>query len=144
MLVDAKTLCQYHVNKLKEMDTHYQTLVQTERSRMHVSNQQLREKLETEALEFQQKVSEGTEQLVKTKLKAEIAKIEAEMTKVVTEATESRSQQKAQYDQELGRLHEELGRLREAGEQEHAARNQAEQSVRSMQEAGDRRIQELD
>eukprot|EP00971_Amphidinium_carterae_P213693 4240923-Amphidinium_carterae.1 len=25
MLVDAKTLCQYHVNKLKEMNTHYQS-----------------------------------------------------------------------------------------------------------------------
>eukprot|EP00971_Amphidinium_carterae_P065411 1295915-Amphidinium_carterae.1 len=66
------------------------------------------------------------------------------MTKVVNEATESRSQQKAQYEHELGRLHEELGKLREAGEQEHAAKNQAEQNMRSMQEAGDRRFQELD
>eukprot|EP00971_Amphidinium_carterae_P302674 6014234-Amphidinium_carterae.1 len=60
------------------------------------------------------------------------------MTKVVKEATESRNQQKAQYEQELGRLQEELGKLREAGEHEHAAKNQAELAVRSMQEAGDR------
>eukprot|EP00971_Amphidinium_carterae_P157318 3118831-Amphidinium_carterae.1 len=66
------------------------------------------------------------------------------MTKVVKEATESRSQQQAQYEQELGKLQEELGRLREAGEQEHSAKNQAEQQVRSMQEAGDRWFQELD
>eukprot|EP00971_Amphidinium_carterae_P328804 6460876-Amphidinium_carterae.1 len=39
MLVDAKTLCQYHVDKLKEMDNHYKVEVQAERSRMHSSNQ---------------------------------------------------------------------------------------------------------
>eukprot|EP00971_Amphidinium_carterae_P043664 859468-Amphidinium_carterae.1 len=59
------------------------------------------------------------------------------MTKVVKKATESRSQQKAQFEHKLGRLCE-------AGKQEHAARAQAEQTIRSMQEAGDRRCQELD
>eukprot|EP00971_Amphidinium_carterae_P184309 3659118-Amphidinium_carterae.1 len=44
---------------------------------------------------------------------------------------------KAQFEQELGTL-------RAAGEQEHAARNQAEQALLSMREAGDRRYQELD
>eukprot|EP00971_Amphidinium_carterae_P204354 4055100-Amphidinium_carterae.1 len=68
---------------------------------MHASNQQFREKLEAEALDYQQEVSKGTEQQVKAKLKDEIAKIQEEMTKVVKEATESRSQQKAQYEQEL-------------------------------------------
>eukprot|EP00971_Amphidinium_carterae_P047562 936707-Amphidinium_carterae.1 len=33
MLVDAKTLCQYHVDKMKEMDNHYRVEVQAERSR---------------------------------------------------------------------------------------------------------------
>eukprot|EP00971_Amphidinium_carterae_P233469 4633417-Amphidinium_carterae.1 len=51
--VDAKTLCQFHVDKMKEMDTHYRSEVQSERSRLHASNQQLREKLESEALEYQ-------------------------------------------------------------------------------------------
>eukprot|EP00971_Amphidinium_carterae_P160735 3186998-Amphidinium_carterae.1 len=50
MLVDTKTLCQYHVDKLKEMDNHYKVEAQAERSRMHSSNQQFREKLENEAL----------------------------------------------------------------------------------------------
>eukprot|EP00971_Amphidinium_carterae_P002084 41121-Amphidinium_carterae.1 len=81
MLVDAKTLCQYHVDKLKEMDTHYKAEVQTERSRLHASNQHFREKLESEALEYQQEVNKGTEQQVKAKLQHEIAKIQAEMTK---------------------------------------------------------------
>eukprot|EP00971_Amphidinium_carterae_P093823 1856535-Amphidinium_carterae.1 len=95
MLVDAKTLCQYHVDKMKEMDSHYKVEVQTERSRLHSSNQQFREKLETEALEYQQEVTKGTEQQVQSKLNQEIAKIQSEMTKVVNEATESRSQLKA-------------------------------------------------
>eukprot|EP00971_Amphidinium_carterae_P035245 693745-Amphidinium_carterae.1 len=60
------------------------------------------------------------------------------MAKVVKEATESRSQQKAH------RLQDELGGLREGGEHEHTAKNQAEQAVRSMQDAGDRRFQKLD
>eukprot|EP00971_Amphidinium_carterae_P274161 5441014-Amphidinium_carterae.1 len=50
MLVDAKTLCQYHVDKLAEMNQHYQGELQAERSKMHNSNRQLREKLEQEAL----------------------------------------------------------------------------------------------
>eukprot|EP00971_Amphidinium_carterae_P070254 1389962-Amphidinium_carterae.1 len=80
-LVDAKTLCQHHVDKLKEMDTHYKSQVHTERSRMHASNQQFREKLEAEALDYQQEVSKGTEQQGKAKLQHEIAKIQTEMTK---------------------------------------------------------------
>eukprot|EP00971_Amphidinium_carterae_P300120 5963058-Amphidinium_carterae.1 len=71
MLVDAKTLCQYHVDKLKEMNTHYQQEVHKERSKMHASNQQIREKLETEALDYQNEVSRGTEQQVKAKLREE-------------------------------------------------------------------------
>eukprot|EP00971_Amphidinium_carterae_P221985 4406930-Amphidinium_carterae.1 len=54
MLVDAKTLCQYHVDKLKKMNTHYQLQVQTERSRMHASNKEFCKKLEAEALDYQQ------------------------------------------------------------------------------------------
>eukprot|EP00971_Amphidinium_carterae_P341569 6480437-Amphidinium_carterae.1 len=63
------------------MDTHYKSEVQTERSWLHASNQQFREKLESEALEYQQEVTKGTEQQVKAKLQQEIAKIQAEMTK---------------------------------------------------------------
>eukprot|EP00971_Amphidinium_carterae_P181145 3593440-Amphidinium_carterae.1 len=44
------------------MNTHYQAQVHEERSRMHASNQQFREKLEVEALDYQQEVSKGTEQ----------------------------------------------------------------------------------
>eukprot|EP00971_Amphidinium_carterae_P005594 111073-Amphidinium_carterae.1 len=80
---------------MKEMDGHYKVEMQTERSRLHASNQQFREKLENEALEYQQEVTKGTEQQVKTKLNQEIAKIQAKMTKVVNEAKESRSQMKA-------------------------------------------------
>eukprot|EP00971_Amphidinium_carterae_P330974 6464290-Amphidinium_carterae.1 len=81
MLVDAKTLRQYHVDKLKEMNTHYQSQVQEERSRMHTSNQLFRDKLEAEALGYQQEVAKGTEQQVKARLQHEVAKIQAEMTK---------------------------------------------------------------
>eukprot|EP00971_Amphidinium_carterae_P293012 5817641-Amphidinium_carterae.1 len=59
MLVDAKTLCQYHVDKMSEMNNHYKAELQAERSRLHSSNQQFRDKLETEALEYQQEVSKS-------------------------------------------------------------------------------------
>eukprot|EP00971_Amphidinium_carterae_P275542 5467613-Amphidinium_carterae.1 len=125
MLVDAKTLCQYHVDKMGEMNNHYQVELQAERSRFHSSNQQFREKLETEALEYQHEVNKSTEQQVQAKLNQEVAKIQAEMTKVVNEATASRSQLKAQFEQEMGKV-------RAAGEQEHAARTQAEQALVSI------------
>eukprot|EP00971_Amphidinium_carterae_P274809 5453217-Amphidinium_carterae.1 len=89
MLVDAKTLCQYHVDKLKEMDN-YRVEVQAERSRMHSGNQQFCEKLENEALKYQREVSKSTKQQVQAKLNHEIAKIQAEMTKVVNETAASR------------------------------------------------------
>eukprot|EP00971_Amphidinium_carterae_P077798 1538599-Amphidinium_carterae.1 len=63
------------------MDNHYRVEVQAERSRMHSSNQQFREKRENEALEYQREVSKSTEQQVQAKLNQEIAKIQAEMTK---------------------------------------------------------------
>eukprot|EP00971_Amphidinium_carterae_P131661 2607725-Amphidinium_carterae.1 len=81
MLVDAKTLCQYHVDKMNEMNNHYKVEVQAERSRLHSSNQQLREKLENEALEYQQELTKSTEQQVQLRLNQEVAKIQAEMTK---------------------------------------------------------------
>eukprot|EP00971_Amphidinium_carterae_P237389 4712371-Amphidinium_carterae.1 len=102
MLVDAKALCQNYVDKLGEMNNHYQVELQTERSKMHNSNRQFREKLETEALEYQQEVSKSTEQQVQAKLNQEVGKIQAEMTKVVNEAAASRSQLKAQFEQEMG------------------------------------------
>eukprot|EP00971_Amphidinium_carterae_P331604 6465277-Amphidinium_carterae.2 len=42
MLEDAKTLCQYHVDKMAEMSNHYQGELQSERSKMHNSNKQFR------------------------------------------------------------------------------------------------------
>eukprot|EP00971_Amphidinium_carterae_P199701 3963533-Amphidinium_carterae.1 len=95
MLVDAKTLCQYHVDKMAEMNNHYQGELQAERSRMHDSNRQFREKLELEALEYQQEVNKSTEQQVQAKLKQEVSKIQEEMTKVINESAASRSQLKA-------------------------------------------------
>eukprot|EP00971_Amphidinium_carterae_P315926 6280044-Amphidinium_carterae.2 len=38
MLVDAKTLCQYHVNKVEEMNAHYQSELQRERSKLYAGN----------------------------------------------------------------------------------------------------------
>eukprot|EP00971_Amphidinium_carterae_P251087 4984189-Amphidinium_carterae.1 len=68
---------------------------------MHNSNKQFREKLEQEALEYQQEVSRNTEHSVQAKLNQEISKIQAEMTKVVNESAASRSQLKAQFEQEM-------------------------------------------
>eukprot|EP00971_Amphidinium_carterae_P290844 5775604-Amphidinium_carterae.1 len=79
---------------------------------MHNSNKQFREKLEQEALEYQQEVSRNTEQSVQAKLNQEISKIQAEMTKVVNESAASRSQLKAQFEQKIGSV-------RAAYEQEH-------------------------
>eukprot|EP00971_Amphidinium_carterae_P349314 6490958-Amphidinium_carterae.1 len=117
MLVDAKASCQYHVDKLAEMNHHYQGELQGERSRMHNSNKQFREKLEQEALEYQQ---------------------EAEMAKVVNESATSRSQLKAQFEQDIGSVRPA------AYEQEHAARINSEQALASMRQAGGRQLQELD
>eukprot|EP00971_Amphidinium_carterae_P042748 840318-Amphidinium_carterae.1 len=77
------------------MNNHYQGELQAERSKMHASNKQFREKLEQEALEYQQEVSKNTEQGVQAKLNQEISKIQAEMTKVIHESAASRSQLKA-------------------------------------------------
>eukprot|EP00971_Amphidinium_carterae_P290600 5770310-Amphidinium_carterae.1 len=113
MLVDAKNLCQYHVDKMAEMSNRYQGELQNERSKMHNSNKHFREKLEQEALEYQQEVSRNTEQSVQVKLNQEIAKIQAEMTKVIEESATSRSQLKAQFEHEMASV-------RAAYEQEHA------------------------
>eukprot|EP00971_Amphidinium_carterae_P227603 4514914-Amphidinium_carterae.1 len=71
MLVDAETLCQYHVDKMKKMNTHYQQEVNKERLKLHASNWQFCEKIESEALDNQNDVNRGTEQQVKTKLREE-------------------------------------------------------------------------
>eukprot|EP00971_Amphidinium_carterae_P110831 2195432-Amphidinium_carterae.1 len=71
MLVDAKTLCQYHVDKLKKINTYCQLQVQTELLRKHASNKEFCKKLEAEALDYLQEVSKGTKQQVKAKLREE-------------------------------------------------------------------------
>eukprot|EP00971_Amphidinium_carterae_P081381 1609974-Amphidinium_carterae.2 len=64
VLVDAKTLCQYHVDKVTEMNNHYQSELQRERSRLHAKE-----------------MTKNTEQSVQTKLKQDITKIQTEMTR---------------------------------------------------------------
>eukprot|EP00971_Amphidinium_carterae_P255434 5070844-Amphidinium_carterae.1 len=82
MLVDAKTLCQYHVDK-------------RERSKLHAGNNEHRERLEQEAVASQKEMSKTTEQSVQKKLELEITKIQDEMKEVIDEAAVSRDQLKA-------------------------------------------------
>eukprot|EP00971_Amphidinium_carterae_P242009 4804924-Amphidinium_carterae.4 len=137
MLVDAKTLCQHHVNKVEEMNNHYQGELQRERSKLHASNNQYREKLEQEAIAYQKEMTKNTEQSVQTKLKQEITKIQKEMSKVIDESAASRDHLKAQYEQEIQSV-------RAAWEEERAAGTGVEQAMASMRDAGGRQLQELE
>eukprot|EP00971_Amphidinium_carterae_P058379 1154934-Amphidinium_carterae.1 len=74
MIVDAKQLCQYHVETVRELQGKYQDEVNKERSRLHEEAQRRQQQVENELIEYQKKLDENAEKAVKDRLKQEMDK----------------------------------------------------------------------
>eukprot|EP00971_Amphidinium_carterae_P074086 1464334-Amphidinium_carterae.1 len=66
MIVDAKTLCQYHVDTVTELQGKCQTEVNQERARLHKEAQQHREQVEQELAEYQKSLDRKAEKAVRS------------------------------------------------------------------------------
>eukprot|EP00971_Amphidinium_carterae_P051772 1019288-Amphidinium_carterae.1 len=64
MVVDAKTLCQYHVDTVKELQGKCQQDVNHERARLHKEAQQHQDRLEKELVEYQKDLDKKAERAV--------------------------------------------------------------------------------
>eukprot|EP00971_Amphidinium_carterae_P117802 2333443-Amphidinium_carterae.1 len=80
MIVDAKTLCQYHVDTMKEMQGKFQNDLNLERSKLHKEAQQHQQQLENELVEYQKRLDAKAEKAVKERLQQEMEKVKAEMS----------------------------------------------------------------
>eukprot|EP00971_Amphidinium_carterae_P227482 4512067-Amphidinium_carterae.1 len=57
MLVDARTLCDFHVQKIEEVRNHFHGELTKERSKLYAGTNEHREKLEKELLSYQKKLT---------------------------------------------------------------------------------------
>eukprot|EP00971_Amphidinium_carterae_P254796 5057928-Amphidinium_carterae.2 len=101
MIVDAKTLCQYHVDTVKEIQGKCQSEVNQERARLHKEAQKHQEQLEQELTEYQKSLDKQAEKAVRDRLRQEMDKVKAEMNNVVQSATGSRDKLEQHYKKEL-------------------------------------------
>eukprot|EP00971_Amphidinium_carterae_P082191 1625529-Amphidinium_carterae.1 len=74
MIVDAKTLCKYHVDTVKEIQGKCQIEVTQERARLYKEAQQHQEQVEQELTEYQKSLDKQAEKAVRDKLQQEMDK----------------------------------------------------------------------
>eukprot|EP00971_Amphidinium_carterae_P123245 2440319-Amphidinium_carterae.1 len=84
MIVDAKTLCQYHVETVNEIKGKCQAEINQERNRLHKEAQRQQQQLEQELIEYQQRLDNQAEKAVRERLQKEM---ENEMTSAVQSAS---------------------------------------------------------
>eukprot|EP00971_Amphidinium_carterae_P302345 6007776-Amphidinium_carterae.1 len=101
MIVDAKTLCQYHVDTVKDIQGKCQSEVNQESARLHKEAQKHQEQLEQELTEYQKSLDKQAEKAVRDRLQQEMDKVKAEMNNVVQFATGSREKLEQHYKKEL-------------------------------------------
>eukprot|EP00971_Amphidinium_carterae_P076891 1518926-Amphidinium_carterae.3 len=101
MIVDAKTLCQYHVDTVKDMQGKCQSELNQERTKLHKEAQKHQEQLEQELVEYQMNLDKQAEKNVRDQLQQEMDKVKAEMNNVVQTATGSREKLEQHYKNEL-------------------------------------------
>eukprot|EP00971_Amphidinium_carterae_P133350 2641428-Amphidinium_carterae.1 len=80
MIVDAKTLCQYHVETVKDVQGKCQQEINQERARLHKEAQQHREQVEKELAEYQKDLDTKAERAVRDRLQQEMDRVKAEMS----------------------------------------------------------------
>eukprot|EP00971_Amphidinium_carterae_P095441 1888320-Amphidinium_carterae.1 len=101
MIVDAKTLCQYHVDTVNEIQGKCQGELNQERTRLHKEAQKHQEQLEQELTEYQKSLDKQAEKAVRDRLQQEMDKVKAEMNNVAQTATGSRKKLEQHYKNEL-------------------------------------------
>eukprot|EP00971_Amphidinium_carterae_P214423 4255322-Amphidinium_carterae.1 len=101
MIVDAKTLCQYHVDTVKDIQGKCQGEINQEQARLHKEAQKHQEQLEQELTEYQKSLDKQAEKAVRERHQQEMDKVKAEMNSAVQAATGSREKLEQHYKKEL-------------------------------------------
>eukprot|EP00971_Amphidinium_carterae_P054652 1076594-Amphidinium_carterae.1 len=126
MIVDAKTLCQYHVDTVKEIQGKCQSEVNQERTRLHKDAQKHQEQLEQELTEYQNSLGKQAEKAVRDRLQQEMDKVKAEMNNVLQSATGSRDKFEQHYKTSNKK---ELAEASRIIQEERAARQHLERTL---------------
>eukprot|EP00971_Amphidinium_carterae_P120444 2386633-Amphidinium_carterae.1 len=122
VIVDAKTLCQYHMDTVKDIQGKCQGEVNQERTRLHKEAQKHREHLEQELTEYQRKLDDQADKAVRDRLQKEMDKVKAEMNSAVQTATSSREKLEQHYKTELAEASKII-------QEERVARQQLERTL---------------
>eukprot|EP00971_Amphidinium_carterae_P338355 6475626-Amphidinium_carterae.2 len=119
VIVDAKTLCQYHVDTVKEIQGMCQGEVNQERIRLHKEAQKHQQQLENELTdtEYQQKLESQADKAVCERLQKEMDKVMAEMNSAVQSAAGSREKLEQHYKNELAEASRIIQKERTARQQ---------------------------
>eukprot|EP00971_Amphidinium_carterae_P147026 2913583-Amphidinium_carterae.1 len=126
MIVDAKTLCQYHVETVKEIQGKCQLEVNQERTRLHKEAQKHQEQIEQELTEYQKSLDKQAEKAVRDRLQQEMDKVKAEMNNAVHTATGNREKLEQHYKKELAEAEKII-------QQERVARQHLEGTLEATQ-----------